>query len=149
MFILLIIIICSAARSAAVWWSASDVRLRAVDTWIDKWMDLFLLYIIIIIICGRWILGSIGGWGVQWMASVTGGATGRTLAQTFEAQSVSRIQIAVASDYTWFPLHPPSRNAEAGRAGPDAETRCCEAGCGRASHCKPHAMPQTVYICVY
>ena len=61
-----------------------------------------------------WMLGRGGcsAWGVQWMAG-TGGATSRTLTQTFETQSVSQIQIA--SDYTWFPLHPPLRNVDPGR----------------------------------
>ena len=36
----------------------------------------------------------------------TGGATSRTLTQTFETQSVPHIQIKIASDYTRFPLHP-------------------------------------------
>ena len=57
-----------------------------------------------------WILGRGGcsGWGVQWIAG-TGGATSRTLTETFETQSVSQIQVKIASDYTWFPLHPPLR----------------------------------------
>ena len=42
----------------------------------------------------------------------TGGATSRTLTPTFETQSVSQIQIKIAGDCTWFPLHPPLRNAE-------------------------------------
>ena len=36
----------------------------------------------------------------------TGGATSRTLTQTLETQSISQIQIKLASDYTRFPLPP-------------------------------------------
>ena len=37
--------------------------------------------------------------GVQWMSGM-GGEPSRTLTQTFETQSVSQIQIKIASDYT-------------------------------------------------
>ena len=59
--------------------------------------------------------------GVQWM----GGGSGWQ-AQVEQQAGHSRrqlpleIRIKIASGYTWFPLHPPSRNIDASDASSDA-----------------------------
>ena len=66
-------------------------------------------------------------WGVQWMAD-TGGATNRTLTETTAKRKelqlqLLEVQIEIASDYTWFPLHAPLRNVAPAPSPPGSSSR--------------------------